>query len=129
MLRRMLKRLRIGGCLALLVCHAAAKITNSDFSDAKVVQNLAEAWIHTEACQALTRRLESAPLAPIEPRPKLWWSLNLLQLRALIARTALNSIRDPAAYALRWPHVAKIARLTARVSVLPMLYLFAHIND
>lgn len=78
------------------------KITNSDFSDASAVQNLADAWFATSACQTLTRRLESACLAPVEPRPKMAWSSNLRQVRVLISRMVLNGVRDPAAYGLRW---------------------------
>lgn len=84
--------------------HAAVKITNSDFSDASAVQHLADAWLTTPACQALTKRLESMSLAPVEPRPKLACSSNVGQVRVLVVRMILNGVRDPAAYGLRWAH-------------------------
>ena len=78
------------------------KITNSDFSDAKVVQQLADAWFETPACLTLTRRLGSRHPAPVPQRPRPGCLSSFRQLRALIARAALNSLRDPAAYALRY---------------------------
>lgn len=82
--------------------HAAAKITNADFSNAGAVQSLVDAWFTTPACHALTARLVRKSLAPVEPRPKLSWSSNLRQVRVLVVRMILNGVRDPAAYSLRW---------------------------
>ncbi|CAB1101456.1 ABC [Ectocarpus sp. CCAP 1310/34] len=78
------------------------EITNSDFSDAKAVQRLADAWKNSSACKTLHSRLHS-PLPPsLEAKPEAEWMSNLRQLRALIARAAMSSVRDPAAYALRY---------------------------
>ncbi|CAN0443751.1 unnamed protein product [Pylaiella littoralis] len=77
------------------------EITNSDFSDAKLVQQLADAWFKTAACETLNERLESTYPAPILPGRKPGCLSYFRQLRALIARATLNSIRDPATYSLR----------------------------
>ena len=66
------------------------------------IQNLANAWFHTTACENLTRLLESPHPAPVQLRGKAGWLSSFRQLRALMARAALNSVRDPAAYALRY---------------------------
>lgn len=77
------------------------QITNSDFSDAKAVQKLADAWHQTPACKTLSNRLESPHPAPIAAGATTECMSGLRQLRALIARAVMNSVRDPAAYALR----------------------------
>ncbi|CAN0051592.1 unnamed protein product, partial [Ectocarpus sp. 12 AP-2014] len=77
------------------------EITNADFSDTEAVQELADSWKETPGCRALNARLE-APLAPpLEEGSKAGYLAALLQLRALIVRASMNSVRDPAAYALR----------------------------
>lgn len=83
-------------------CPLPHKITNSDFSDAKLVQQLADAWFNTAACETLNERLESTYPAPILPGRKPGCLSYFRQLRALIARATLNSIRDPATYSLRY---------------------------
>ncbi|CAM9216387.1 unnamed protein product [Ectocarpus sp. 12 AP-2014] len=76
------------------------EITNADFSDTEAVQELADSWKETPGCRALNARLE-APLAPpLEEGSKAGYLAALLQLRALIVRASMNSVRDPAAYAL-----------------------------
>lgn len=78
------------------------QITNSDFSDKKAVQRLADVWKETPACQALNARIE-APLSPaLTEGSKASWFSAALQLRELVARASMNSVRDPAAYALRY---------------------------
>lgn len=89
-------------CCTPLSYPSPHKITNSDFSDAKVVQQLADAWFNTPACETLNKRLGSANPAPVVPGIKPGCLSYLRQLRALIARTTLNGIRDPATYALRY---------------------------
>lgn len=80
---------------------SANRITNSDFSDTKAVQELADSWKETPACRALNARLEAPLPRPLEERSKAGYLAALLQLRALIVRASMNSVRDPAAYALR----------------------------
>ncbi|CAN0222698.1 unnamed protein product, partial [Ectocarpus sp. 12 AP-2014] len=78
------------------------EITNSDFSDAKAVQRLADAWKDSSACKTLHSRLHGALPPSLEAKPEAGWMSNLRQLRALIARATMSSVRDPAAYALRY---------------------------
>ena len=78
-----------------------SQITNSDFSDSTAVQQLADAWHKTPACKTLSNRLEAPHPAPVAPGAKASFLSGIQQLRALIVRAAMNSIRDPAAYALR----------------------------
>eukprot|EP00752_Nemacystus_decipiens_P009950 g8873.t1 len=77
------------------------EITNSDFSDAKAVQQLADAWHETPAWKTLSNRLEAPHSAPLASRPTSGCVSGFRPLPALITRAVLNSIRDPAAYALR----------------------------
>ncbi|CAM9919784.1 unnamed protein product, partial [Ectocarpus fasciculatus] len=76
------------------------EITNSDFSDKKAVQQLADVWKETPACQALNARVEAPLSPPLIEGPKAGWLSAALQLRELVARASMNSVRDPAAYAL-----------------------------
>ncbi|CAM9592338.1 unnamed protein product [Ectocarpus fasciculatus] len=78
------------------------EITNSDFSDAKAVQRLADAWKDSSACKMLHSRLHGPLPLSLEAKSEAGWMSNLWQLRALIARAGMNSVRDPAAYALRY---------------------------
>lgn len=66
-----------------------------------MVQQLADAWFHTTACEALTRHLKSAHPEPVEPRRRPGCLSDLRQLGTLISRAVLSNVRDPAAYALR----------------------------
>ncbi|CAM9811429.1 unnamed protein product, partial [Ectocarpus fasciculatus] len=77
------------------------EITNSDFSDKKAVQRLTEAWKETPACQALNARLLAPLSPPLAEGAKAGWPSAFLQLRALVVRASMNSVRDPAVYALR----------------------------
>ncbi|CAN0345524.1 unnamed protein product [Ectocarpus sp. 12 AP-2014] len=76
------------------------EITNSDFSDKKAVQRLADVWKETPACRALNARIEAPLSAPLTEGSKAGWFSAALQLRELVARASMNSVRDPAAYAL-----------------------------
>ncbi|CAM9583250.1 unnamed protein product, partial [Ectocarpus sp. 13 AM-2016] len=77
------------------------EITNSHFSDTKAVQRLADAWKETPACQALDTRLCAPVSPPLAEGSKAGWLSYFLQLRTLVVRTSINSLRDPAVYALR----------------------------
>ncbi|CAM9952064.1 unnamed protein product, partial [Ectocarpus sp. 4 AP-2014] len=77
------------------------EITNSDFSDTNAVQRLADAWKETPACQVLDARLHAPASPPLAEGPKASWLSAFLQLRALVVRASMNSLRDPAVYALR----------------------------
>ncbi|CAM9446521.1 unnamed protein product [Ectocarpus sp. 4 AP-2014] len=76
------------------------EITNSDFSDKKAVQRLADVWKETPACRALDARIEAPLSPPLTEGSKAGWFSAALQLRELVARASMNSVRDPAAYAL-----------------------------
>ncbi|CAN0120957.1 unnamed protein product [Ectocarpus sp. 6 AP-2014] len=76
------------------------EITNSDFSDKKAVQRLADVWKETPACRALNARIEAPLSPPLTEGSKANWFSAALQLRELVARASMNSVRDPAAYAL-----------------------------
>eukprot|EP00903_Cladosiphon_okamuranus_P021625 g19883.t2 len=78
------------------------EITNSDFSDAKAVQKLADAWHETPANTTLSNRLEAPHSPPVAGGATAGFLSGVRRLRALITRAAMNSIRDPAAYALRY---------------------------
>lgn len=67
------------------------------------MQQLADAWKGTPACEALEGLLAAPTSPPLTVGSKPSWTADLFQLRALIARAAMNSVRDPAAYALRCP--------------------------
>ncbi|CAN0170684.1 unnamed protein product, partial [Ectocarpus sp. 12 AP-2014] len=77
------------------------EITNSDFSDTNAVQRLADAWKETPACQVLNARLHAPASPPLAEGSKASWLSAFLQLRALVVRASMNSLRDPAVYALR----------------------------
>lgn len=77
------------------------KITNADFSDRAAVQKLADQWKTSEACKNLITRLDSPSPAAVPPRAKLGCLSNVRQLQALTTRAAINSARDPGAYAFR----------------------------
>ncbi|CAN0437423.1 unnamed protein product, partial [Ectocarpus sp. 12 AP-2014] len=76
------------------------EITNSDFSDTNAVQRLADAWKETPACQVLDTRLHAPSSPPLAKGSKASWLSAFLQLRALVVRASMNSVRDPAVYAL-----------------------------
>lgn len=67
---------------------------------------MVDAWKDTPACGALQSRLDAPPPSPLSFASREGhersWVAKLGQLRALIARAARNSVRDPAAYALRY---------------------------
>ncbi|CAB1099471.1 ABC [Ectocarpus sp. CCAP 1310/34] len=81
------------------------EITNSDFSDTNAVQRLADAWKETPACQVLDARLHAPASPPLAEGSKASWLSALLQLRALVVRAWMNSLRDPAVYALSYYRV------------------------
>ncbi|CBJ33450.1 conserved unknown protein [Ectocarpus siliculosus] len=81
------------------------EITNADFSDTEAVQELADSWKETPGCRALNARLEAPLPPPLEEGSKAGYLAALLQLRTLIVRASMNSVRDPAAYALRYYQV------------------------
>ncbi|CAM9549652.1 unnamed protein product [Pylaiella littoralis] len=77
------------------------EITNSDFSDAKAVQHLADEWLNSPACATLNQRLGSRYPTPVPPGLKPGCRSRVQQLGSLITRVTLNSIRDPVTYAFR----------------------------
>ncbi|CAN0131811.1 unnamed protein product, partial [Ectocarpus fasciculatus] len=76
------------------------EITNPDFSDTNAVQQLVDVWKETPACQALNARIEAPLSLPLTEGSKAGCLSAALQLRELVARASMNSVRDPAAYAL-----------------------------
>lgn len=94
-----------------------SQITNSDFSDAKAVQRLADAWHETPAFETLSNRLETPHSAPLATGAAAGCMSGVRQLRALIWRAAMNSIRDPAAYALRYDMISVICSTATNASI------------
>lgn len=77
------------------------KITNADFSDRDAVQRLADAWDKSDACKRLNDRLNSESPKAVPSRQSASWVAGLTQLKVLIVRATINSIRDPGVYAFR----------------------------
>ncbi|CAM9490513.1 unnamed protein product [Choristocarpus tenellus] len=77
------------------------EITNSDFSDATVVQDLANSWKTSSANATLMSRIVSANPPSIPRKPSQGLRAGLLRLFTLVKRAGQNSARDPAAYAFR----------------------------
>ncbi|CAN0395195.1 unnamed protein product, partial [Hapterophycus canaliculatus] len=78
------------------------EITNSDFSDAGAIQRLVEAWGASAACDVLDKRLAAPISPPVAAKRKTGCMDAVRQLGKLVSRSAVSSIRDPSAYALRY---------------------------
>lgn len=84
------------------------QITNADFSNCDAVQRLANAWFKTDSNTDLMAQLNASPLPALPTQPKRTWLASIKQLNTLIDRAVINSVRDPAAYALRYGHLCRV---------------------
>lgn len=92
-----------------LVDPCPPQITNADFSNCDAVQRLANSWLKTAPHKALISQLKASPLPALPTKPKLTWVASIKQLTSLIDRAVINSVRDPAAYALRYAHFGRVS--------------------